>query len=230
MFASAMADAAADKPVVVELFTSQGDSSCPAADAVLAGLAKQDNVIALTWSVSIWDYAGWRDTLAIPLSNTRHSQYNARAGSAMVYTPQVFIDGQNAHVGSHKTEIEAGIAQQRSDASMQLDIAFSALEPGWVDVRFSAPLPANAQAHVVFYDDVHDVDVSAGENSGRTLRYTNVVRGAMVLDADEKKAAFRVDLSSMFAQNCDAFAILVQDNSSGKIIGAATRRLRLKSS
>jgi len=219
---------AGEEPVVVELFTSQGDSSSPAADKVLAQLAEIEDVIALSWSVSLWDYTGWKDTLAIPLSNERHAWYNRLSGTTMIYTPQVFVDGEKAHVGSHSDEISATIESHRGDASAMVDITFDTVQSGWVTLDFDQPPPQGADVRIIFFDDRKVVEVSAGENTGKTLTYTNVVRGAMTLNIDPTSATYRVDLSSVYAKNCDAFAVLIQDRHSAKMLGAAVRRLKDK--
>lgn len=218
--------AQAEDTVVLELFTSQGCSACPAADKVIESLAKEDDIIALSWSVNIWDYIGWEDTLAIPLSNERHGWYNRLAGSNMVYTPQIFIDGEAAYVGSRKRKIKQAIEKRRGDASVSVDIAFDASTQGWVDLDFSNPLPDSAQVMIVYFDDAVTVNIGAGENRGRTLTYTNIVRGAKQLQPGADSTMYRVDMSSAFAKNCDAFAVLVQNKQTGKMLGAAVRRLQ----
>lgn len=222
------APAFAEEAVVVELFTSQGCSACPPADALIADLAQRKGVIALSWSVNIWDYIGWEDTLAIPLSSERHAWYNRLGGSNMVYTPQIFIDGEAAYKGNRKNKVLNAIEERRGDASTMVDIAFDPQDTGWVSLVFSAPLPPSAQVRLVFFDDVHDVAIGAGENRGRTLTYTNIVRGSKTLTLQADEAAYRVDLGSKFAKNCDAFAVLVQDSETGKMLGAAVRRLKAK--
>lgn len=223
-----LSSAQASEPVVVELFTSQGCSACPAADKLMRKIAKQPDVIALSWSVSIWDYIGWEDTLAIPLSNERHSWYNRLGGSTMVYTPQMFIDGQEAYVGSHKREISTAINAHRGDASMMVDVAFDDSAKGWVTLDFSQAIPTTAHVRIVYFDDAKKVQIGAGENRGRTLSYTNIVRGSQTLSVEQDSTRYRVDMSSAYAKNCDAFAILVQDTQSGKMLGAAVRRLKDK--
>jgi hypothetical protein len=225
---TSVSSAPAGEPVVVELFTSQGCSACPAADKLMGKIANDADVIALSWSVSIWDYIGWEDTLAIPLSNERHSWYNRLGGSNIVYTPQIFIDGQEAFVGSHKRKINKAIDAHRGDASVMVGVAFDDSAQGWVTLDFSDAIPRSAHVRIVYFDDAKTVPIGAGENRGRTLTYTNIVRGSETLSVDEASTRYRVDMSSAYAKNCDAFAILVQDKSSGKMLGAAVRRLKDK--
>lgn len=225
---SSLTSAQAGEPVVVELFTSQGCSACPAADRLMQKIVDEPDVIALSWSVSIWDYIGWKDTLAIPLSNERHSWYNRLGGSNMVYTPQMFVDGEEAYVGSHKKKIRKAISAHRGDASMMVDVSFDASAKGWVNLDFSNIIPPGAQVRIVFFDDRKTINIGAGENSGRTLTYTNIVRGSQQLKLDRDSTMYRVDMSSAYAKNCDAFAVLVQDKVTGKMLGAAVRRLKDK--
>ena len=94
------AAAAADRPVVVELYTSQGCSSCPPADAILAELADREDVIALAFHVDYWDYIGWKDIFADPANTLRQRNYARVAGARSVYTPQMIVDGQDHVVGT----------------------------------------------------------------------------------------------------------------------------------
>lgn len=214
--------------VVVELFTSQGCSACPAADTLVSKIADEDDLVVLSWAVNIWDYRGWEDTLSIPLSNERHSWYNKLDGSNMVYTPQVFIDGQSGYVGSRKRKVLRAIEQHRGDASVMVDIRFDTSDKNWVSLAYSQPLPDSADVRVVFFDDTKTVKIRDGENRGRTLTYTNIVRGALDLPRGADGLGHKVDLSTAYAKNCDAFAILVQDHETGKMLGAAVQRLKPK--
>lgn len=219
----------AGERVVVELFTSQGCSACPKADALMATIADDEDLIVLSWAVDIWDYRGWEDTLSIPLSSERHSWYNTLDGSNMVFTPQVFLDGQSAYVGSRKRKVRRAIEKHRSDDSMTVDIDFDTAAEGAIALTYSAPIPQTAGVRIVFFDDAKTVKVGDGENRGRTLTYTNIVRGAIDLPAGDNTVGHRVDLGSKYARNCDAFAVLVQDRETGKILGAAIQRLKQKS-
>lgn len=220
---TAQAANAADDLVVVELFTTQGCSSCPPLDVFMEDVARMDNVLALSWSVSIWDYLGWKDTLSIPQSNTRHRWYNQVInGRNMVYTPQVFVDGEAPFRGNSRQQaLLETIEKRRGDSSNMIDVAFSAQTPGQVDIKLSSPPPASSRMQIVYYDYEKTVQIGAGENRGRTITYSNIVRGTRPLDTANGKQIHMVDMTDAFAKNCDAFAILLQDSVSGKMLAAA---------
>ena len=102
------------QPVVVELYTSQGCSSCPPADAFLGELARQDDVIALSLHVDYWDYMGWTDTFASPVTTARQRAYKQALNSRYVYTPQIVVDGRGHAVGSRRAEVRTLIAEAQA--------------------------------------------------------------------------------------------------------------------
>lgn len=214
--------------VVVELFTTQGCSSCPPVDAFMADVAQNEDVLVLSWAVSIWDYLGWKDTLSIPESNVRHRWYNqVLAGRNMVYTPQVFIDGEAPFRGKNrKDSILKSIEKRRGDASHMVDITLDGANPGRVDIRVSEALPETSRVHIVYFDRSHTVAIGGGENTGRTITYTNVVRGTRHITPQEGVTDYSVDLGNMFAKNCDEFAVLVQDIQTGQMLAAARHQLK----
>lgn len=166
---------------VVELFTSQGCSACPPADRVLADLAEEaDDVLALTMPVSIWDYLGWKDTLALPKLTARQKAYSVVRGDHAVYTPQAVINGRGDVVGSDRDAIAARIAADNADGpALPLAVALErvgdvlAIRVG----RAGAPgMPAHAKVWLAVFDERVAVPVKGGENRGRRLAYHNVVR------------------------------------------------------
>src|SRR5262245_58571636 len=108
-----LAAAAVNRPVVVELFTSEGCSSCPPADAFLNELVGQPSLIALSFHVDYWDYLGWRDTLGLPESTKRQRDYALRRKDNRVYTPQIIVNGRKHVVGSRQSEVQAIIAEEQ---------------------------------------------------------------------------------------------------------------------
>ncbi|MFO1089005.1 MAG: DUF1223 domain-containing protein [Hyphomicrobiales bacterium] len=161
--------AADDAVVVVELFTSQGCSSCPQADAYLAELAQRPDVVALSYHVDYWDYLGWRDTLASQANGRRQKAYADRLDGGQVYTPQVVVQGAAAAVGSNRTDVEILIARARGALSpVSLAVEGPAL-------RLSNA-PEKARVWVAMVDPVVPVTIERGENAGRKVAYHNVVR------------------------------------------------------
>ena len=205
---------------VLELFTSQGCSSCPPADALFVRLAKEPDLIALTYPVDIWDYLGWKDTLAQPGFTARQKGYGHARGDRQVYTPQAVINGEAHAVGSDFMSIDS--ARRNTAGLKQLEITLSQAGIVW---RVEAP--ASGQKGIVWlvpFDRKHDVKIGRGENSGRSVTYANVVRGLIKL-ADYTGEAMRMDLPADARSDKTAgFAIFVQSGSEkrpGTILGAA---------
>ena len=163
---------AATKTVVLELFTSQGCSSCPPADALLGQLARRPGVIALAWHVDYWDHLGWRDRFASRAATDRQRNYARQLGSD-VFTPALVVNGKTVVVGSDQAAVEAAI-----DAASALpdDISLSRTE-GSITVEVTAGA-SGVRAERIVYDPQQATDVDAGENDGQRLREYCVVRDA----------------------------------------------------
>jgi hypothetical protein len=218
---SAMAQRA-DRPVVVELFTSQGCSSCPPADKLVEALAPRDDVIALSFNVDYWDYIGWKDTLASPQHTKRQYAYADAMGSRRVYTPQIVIDGVIDVVGSDKYGVERGIGQRHGADGARLPVTLSAEGGGKVKLQIGAgPATGPATIWLVQYDDAHVVPIGRGENAGRTITYANVARVLSKLgEWDGKPVELTLD-----APSHDGCVVLVQQGAHGPILGAARLRI-----
>ncbi len=187
LFTTGAAPAPPAQPVVVELFTSQGCSSCPPADVALAQVADRPDVIALSFGVTYWDNLGWRDTFARSEFTDRQKSYARRMGHAP-YTPEVVAGGRTASVGNSRGRIEALIAKARAPAAavVSADPASATVGPG------VAPR-GGADVWLVRYDPrIVRVPVKAGENTGKTLPVRNVVRALTRLGQwDGRAAQFR---------------------------------------
>jgi hypothetical protein len=172
--ATALAAEAGD-PVVVELFTSQGCSSCPPADALLSELAEHEDIIALALHVDYWDYIGWADSLARPEHTARQKAYAAAAGKRMVYTPQFVIGGTDHVTGTEPMEMAAIIERHRAAPR---PVALSAERDGEViriEARAVGPVEGPVVVQIVRYVPVERVAITRGENAGRTFDYHNAV-------------------------------------------------------
>ncbi|MDO5611716.1 MAG: DUF1223 domain-containing protein [Paracoccus sp. (in: a-proteobacteria)] len=162
-------------PVVVELFTSQGCSSCPPADAMMAELARQPDVLPLTFNVDYWNYLGWADSFARPQFTQRQKNYAAAAGERSVYTPQVIVDGQDTLLTPRPADLMALVDMHRASPAMltvvpQRDGARLLLE-----FQPLSDLPGPFTVQLVGYVPERKVAITAGENHGRTITYRNVV-------------------------------------------------------
>ena len=210
----------ADRPVVVELFTSQGCSSCPSADKVVHGLAPRDDVIALSYNVDYWDYIGWKDTLADPAYTRRQYAYADALGARRVYTPQIVIDGQIDVVGSDKYGVERGIERRIDADARPLPVTLTAAGDKVKLHIDGGPAGAGGTIWLVQYDDEQAVEVGRGENAGRTLVYANVARKLTKLG---EWTGQPLDMT-LDATEHDGCVVLVQQGTHGPILGAARLR------
>lgn len=173
------APAAPPRPMVVlELFTSQGCSSCPPADALLARLAEAPGILALSRNVAYWDRLGWPDTLARKDHTALQRAYAAAFGERSVYTPQIVVDGAEGAVGSRADDVDALIRTARARPAGAV-ITLEA--PGRVAVRFAPGIKGPAQVRLIDVSPLETVRIGAGENGGRRISYANVVRSDEVL-------------------------------------------------
>ena len=206
--------ASPDHPAVIELFQSEGCSSCPPAEAVLNGLADRPDLIALSFEVTYWDHLGWKDRFAQKAFTERQYDYAAAIASGEVYTPQMIINGRGRIVGGDPDEVAATLSSaDRSDPGPALTVADRRLT---IAAGPSASRPATVW--LVRYDPREiDVPIRGGENTGRTLPHRNLVTGLIKL-GDWTGADTTYALPPAPAGM--ASAILVQDGTAGPIIAA----------
>jgi hypothetical protein len=211
---SVASPAQADKrPTVVELFTSQGCSSCPPADALLGELARRGDVIALGFHISYWDSLGWKDPLSRPQSTERQQAY-ARLSGGQIYTPQMIVDGTSEMVGSHREEVTAALREASHEAIAP--VAFAA-DRHSVTIGPAAIAGSTGQIVLVRFAQKRTTRVGAGENARRTLEDTNGVDAVATLGAWQgAEAEFAVEPPAAGS----GIAVLVQA-ADGRIIGAA---------
>lgn len=211
------AAAVAGQPVVVELFTSQGCSSCPPANQAVADLADRPDVLALSFGVTYWDDLGWKDTFASPQFTARQWDYARSLRHTQVWTPQVVVDGRADTVGQRPSQIEPLIraAKARQGAGPMIDVASD-----HVTIAQAASPHAVAQVWLVRYDPrVVQVPVRRGENGGKTLPHRNVVR-ALVKLGGWSGAATTFATKPSDDPNLRT-AVLIQDGPGGAILSAA---------
>jgi hypothetical protein len=172
---AALAAPASASPVLVELFTSQGCSSCPPADDILAKLAGRDDVVALAFHVDYWDYIGWTDKLAIPEATARQKAYRAAFRNTQIYTPQMVIDGRVEFPGNDAAEVASAIARAKKIHPLGPDVAV-ARAAGAVTVSIPASAIHGAHVWYAVVAPAETAKVARGENRGRTLLSANPVR------------------------------------------------------
>ena len=205
--------AQAEPRAVIELFTSQGCSSCPPADKLIAEYARDPSVIALSLAVDYWDYLGWKDTLALSGHSNRQRAYAKARGDRQVYTPQVVIDGAVHALGSDKAAIERAIRQTREQSAPLTLLVKIERSGDKLTVTVSESKDEKGQAEVWLCPITRSVPVviGRGENSGQTITYTNVVRRWIKLgDWTGKAAIFSVPIRDVQSGGIDSAAVVVQ--------------------
>jgi hypothetical protein len=211
---------------VLELFTSQGCSSCPPADALMRDYSSRRDVVALTLPVDYWDYLGWKDTLASPNFSARQRSYARARGDGGVYTPQTVVNGMVHVVGSHKADIDKALGQTKEALSDQRIAVELRAEPGGfvVDIGGGRP-PRPGTSGTVWIAAVHpsiDVDITRGENKGRKITYYNVVRQLINVGSwNGQPATIKIEPATMKLQPQERYAVILQQSTSGPIVGAA---------
>ena len=212
---------AQDRGTVVELFTSQGCSSCPPADRFFAQMADRDDVIALALHVDYWDYIGWADDMADPAYTRRQKAYAARWAARNVYTPQLVVAGVTELVGSHPVAaMDAVASHPASSDPVQVGLSRDG-DTLVITADAVGDVPARAVVQLVRYTPEVVRDILRGENAGKTIVYRNVVTDwAKAGDWDTTAPlSLRVPVAG------DApVVVIVQDGTSGPILGAARLR------
>ncbi|WP_170343897.1 DUF1223 domain-containing protein [Ruegeria atlantica] len=212
--------AAGEDPVVVELFTSQGCSSCPPADRIMHDLAKRDDVIGLALHVDYWDYIGWKDEYADPDHTLRQRAYAREGGRSMIYTPQMVINGQHDIVGAQARELDRLIEAHLKAAPEALVTAVRSADEVTVDVTpVELPKGDTYDVHVVQYSPMRHASIRRGELAGHELDYANVVEAWQIAGQWDGTApqTFTVQLGSDLPA-----VVLIQRAGEGPIV-AATR-------
>jgi hypothetical protein len=219
----------AEPKAVVELFTSQGCSSCPPADKLLKTYVERADVIALSYPVDYWDYLGWKDTFASPRFSERQRAYAKTRGDGSVYTPQIVVNGRLHTVGSRQKLIDKTIVAANRLGRLQVpvklrhDSGMMLIEVGRIPSEpASSATEWNATVWVATVKKISEVDVRRGENGGRKLTYYNTVRELTPVGIwTGEPATFRLDPKSVSWMGSNACAVLVQQGVGGPIIGAA---------
>jgi hypothetical protein len=226
---AASAFAGEGRPVLVELYTSQGCSSCPPADALLAKLTQRQGLIAMSLPITYWDMLGWKDTLASEANTRRQKAYAAAMGRGGVYTPQVVVDGAKDVVGSREDDVEAAIDAAALPANLPLSVGIGlARTPPGLHVTIAASPDSasknklNATIWMFRLRSAVTVHIGAGENKGRTWTYRNVVSDIKELGRWNGRAV-SLDLPPADAKTPphDGVVVVLQQGGYGRVFGAA---------
>lgn len=211
---------------VVELFTSQGCSSCPPADRILSELAREPDIVALSLPVDYWDYLGWKDTLAVPAFSARQRAYANVHGDQQVFTPQMVINGTASCVGSDRAKLNESIIRAAGGGN-PLPVEVSLKEEGRNVAIKVAPAPglSSGELWILPIVKARQVAIGRGENRGRSVTYANVVRGMTRVGFwSGAPAEIQVPLSVARPEGADSYVVLVQSGEQskpGRILGAA---------
>ena len=217
--AVAATPAGAAQPVLVELFTSQGCSSCPPADALAKRLAAEEGVVVVSRPVTYWDRLGWKDTLAREGNTRLQRAYALRglAGKNGVYTPQIVVGGERGTVGSNEAVVRQYIGhERRAPAAIGLrKLADGSLALGLAGMGENAELVLLAlRSHVT-------VRIGAGENGNRAIGYTNVVVDERIVgDWSGGKAGFHVAADRLTVPQADRYALVLREKDAGPVLAA----------
>lgn len=213
-------------PVVVELFTSEGCSSCPAADVVVARFDR-GNVIVLGEHVDYWDSLGWRDRYSSPLFSSRQQDYGSAMRTGNVYTPQVVINGEKEVLGSDAGAIQSAISAAARSPRAAVELRVGAEQTIQIKVGKLPPGSHKAEVLLAVTETGLDSSVTAGENNGRRLRHAAVVRTLSRLaeldpaSPGEYSAQARLNLKPEWVRANLKLVLLVQDRENRHILGAA---------
>ncbi len=207
---------AGDNPVVVELYTSQGCSSCPPADEILHKLAKRDDVIPLALHVDYWDYIGWKDSFADPAYTKRQHAYARALGERSVYTPQMIIAGSDHVIGAKAMDVTDKI---RIYGAQPTGVSVQMVRSGDnVIIKGTAQSRQKMVVHLVRYSPSNRVAIRRGENAGRTLDYTNVVTEWKTVAKWDGRDALSL---TQKASGSEPVVVIIQREGLGPVMAAA---------
>ncbi|MGH6814745.1 MAG: DUF1223 domain-containing protein [Hyphomicrobiaceae bacterium] len=214
-------------PAVLELFTSQGCSSCPSADALLKTFAGRKDAVALTLAVDYWDHLGWKDTFANPNHSRRQRAYAKARGDHRVYTPQMVVNGTAHAIGSRQQDIEELIVRTgRELAPARVPLKVSA-QHGMIVIETGTAANSAAAARGTIWiarvQPVGEVAIVRGENHGKTLTYYNVVHDltAAGMWSGEHAGTVRLPWSAVLRNDREKCVVFLQQGTAGAIIAAA---------
>jgi hypothetical protein len=205
---------AGERPVVVELFTSQGCSSCPPANALLNEMSKgRSDILPLAFHVTYWDRLGWKDPFSLEAATVRQEHYGHRFGDGS-YTPEIVVDGMVGLVGSHRDEVNEAIERAKRGQHTTTDINVDKAGEN-VAIRIGSGV-GRGRVLLIGFDHEHTTKIGRGENGGRTLAESNVVRSIRQVCEWSGKP---IEISERFPEGQDVAVVI--ESSDGGIVGAA---------
>lgn len=221
IFLGSAVAAQSDNPVVVELYTSQGCSSCPPADRMLQQMAGREDIIPLALHVDYWDYLGWKDVFGDAAHTLRQRQYARVSGTRTVYTPQVIIGGTASVVGARSMEVMNQVAAQSAqDSGVDLSISRSG-DTLSIAADTSHASSRELMVQVVRYIPQSAVDIRRGENAGHAYTYSHIVTDWTLIGTWDGEGPLRADVTVTGEQ---PIVVILQEHGPGAIRAAARLR------
>ena len=215
---AANAQGSSEPVIVVELFTSQGCSSCPPADEFMAELVRQDAVVPLALHVDYWDYIGWADRFAMPQFTDRQKAYARAIGSRTIYTPQMIVGGQERVEGFRPMQVTELIRRHMREArSVDLQIRRDG-DQLRITAQALVPLKGEVRVQLVRYRPSETVEIKRGENAGKTITYHNIVTSWQVLGTWSGAHPLSLDTR---AEGDDPVVVILQSDGPAAIVAAA---------
>lgn len=214
-------------PVLVELFTSEGCSSCPPADALLARLDREQpipeaDLVVLSEHVDYWNYIGWKDPFSSHALTLRQQQYGHRFRLNSVYTPQVVVDGQTEMVGSDAARIRAAVKAAAATAKPKAKVRLTE-DGGTVRIEIDPVQRGGAEVWLAMAEETAESNVTRGENSGRRLPHVAVVRSLERIGETTGSAAFSREVRR---NRAGRMIVFVQEAGQGQVLGAGALRMK----
>lgn len=206
---------AAERPVVVELYTSQGCSSCPPANAYLNELSRdRRDVLPLAFHVTYWDRLGWKDPYSLQAATDRQEQYGHRFGDGS-YTPEIVVDGAAGLVGSHRRDVGSAIEKAKRDSLTSASVSVTKAGGEQVSIQVGTG-SGSGRVLLIGFDHDHTTAIGRGENSGRTLQESNIVRSVRSVG---QWSGAPLQIKERFPEGQDVAVVLEAPD--GQIIGAS---------
>ncbi|PCJ03163.1 MAG: hypothetical protein COB14_00065 [Alphaproteobacteria bacterium] len=210
-----------DTPIVVELYTSQGCSSCPPADRTLANLSESNNIITLGCHISYFNHLRWKDTLSQDFCDMRQHGYAGMQGTKRIYTPQMIINGGGAFIGSHNEKVTAALKNAAEKPIQNIKINITNNDT----IQLSLPTIEDGDYHLwaFGYKKHHKQDIKNGENNGKSILYANAALSYTNLGKWQgagKTHTFPMPQSTIEGETLDGIIIFAQKGGYGEIIAA----------
>lgn len=223
--------AQAEPKTVVELFTSQGCSSCPPADRILGDLAKDPNIIALTLPIDYWDYLGWKDTLADSRFSARQKAYSKVRGDRDVFTPQMVVNGAVHVIGNDRKRVDGAIEHSHVSLPHAMNVPLTLTQSGkTIHVSVAGKPDVRGEVWICAVSKAVPIAIAKGENRGKQVVYHNVVRNWLkVGDFNGSATQWTIPIENVAREGVDAAVVYLQDGSReapGAMLGATMATLQ----